>query len=285
MRYCRSVVLSLLALGRIADAAAWNFDEAIISVSGQGRADGRFRDKLSDHAALAQPVALGPTEKLKILITATEDGVGRRPHQAFLLLRDQDSGLESTLPFSLKDNGKGVVEFTQKELPEQFDKTSKPLRATLLLASFGESLAFSNHVFNLNVKVDAKTQRKYERPVRYGKLKEIYHTFKPDPESGSLIISIFFVFAVVATVPVLLASWIYTGANLSHLPKATETALFSHGLFYGSILAMECVFFLYYRNWTLFQVLPVALFISFITVLSGPKALSEVQTRRLAGER
>jgi len=48
---------------------------------------------------------------------------------------------------------------------------------------------------------------------------------------------------------------------------------------------MEGVFFLYYYNWTLFQTLPVAGVISLVAFLSGSKALSEVQSRRLAGER
>jgi dolichyl-diphosphooligosaccharide---protein glycosyltransferase subunit 2 (ribophorin II) len=48
---------------------------------------------------------------------------------------------------------------------------------------------------------------------------------------------------------------------------------------------MEGVFFLYYSTWNLFQMLPVAGIISLITILSGTKALGEVQSRRLAGER
>lgn len=67
--------------------------------------------RLSDHAPLAKPVTFGPTDALKIILTATEDGKAKRPHQAFLLLRDQDTGLEMTFPFSMKDTGKGKVDF------------------------------------------------------------------------------------------------------------------------------------------------------------------------------
>lgn len=285
MRYCSFALFPLIFLSSIAEANSWNFDEAIISVSSQGRADGKFRDKLSDHAVLAKLVTLTTAEKLKIILTATEDGVARRPHQAFLLLRDQETGLEATFPFSTKENGKGVLEFTQKELPEQFEKTSEPLRATLLLASFGESLAFSNHVFNLEVKTDPNNQRNYVKPLRYGKQKEIYHIFKSTPQSGPVIISIIFVLTVIASVPILFASWIYSSANLSHLSQAMRAAPLAHTLFYGSILAMEFVFLLYYLKWNLFQVLPVAGVISLISILSGPHALSEVQNRRLSGER
>jgi len=54
---------------------------------------------------------LGAADSLKIVLSATEDGKAKRPHQAFLLLRDQDTGLEATFPFSVKENGKGKVDF------------------------------------------------------------------------------------------------------------------------------------------------------------------------------
>ncbi|KAA8576423.1 hypothetical protein EYC84_006548 [Monilinia fructicola] len=84
------------------------------------------------------------------------------------------------------------------------------------------------------------------------------HIFRPDPQSGPKIFSLAFALAVIATVPVLLGAWAYLGANLSHLSKATSAAPISHGLFYGSIIAMEGIFFLYYSSWTLFQTLPAA---------------------------
>ena len=48
---------------------------------------------------------------------------------------------------------------------------------------------------------------------------------------------------------------------------------------------MEFVFFMYYTSWNLFQTLPIAATVATVTVLSGTKALGEVQSRRLAGER
>jgi len=46
----------------------------------------------------------------------------------------------------------------------------------------------------------------YEKPLRYGKLEEINHIFRADPKSGPMIISVFFVLAILATVPVLLGA-------------------------------------------------------------------------------
>ena len=75
------------------------------------------------------------------------------------------------------------------------------------------------------------------------------------------------------------------GANLGHASTAFGAAPVSHGLFYGSILALEAIFFLYYTSWNLFQTLPAAAAVGVVAFLSGSRALSEVQERRLAGQR
>lgn len=96
---------------------------------------------------------------------------------------------------------------SQKDLPIQLLISSKPLRATLVLASFGAAQAFSNHVFDLALSLDAsKPIPAYEKPLRYGKLPEINHIFRADPQSGPKIFSLAFAIAVLATVPVLLGA-------------------------------------------------------------------------------
>ena len=59
----------------------------------------------------------------------------------------------------------------------------------------------------------------------------------------------------------------------------------SHALFVGSIIGIEGVFFLYYTVWNLFQTLPVLAALGVVAFLSGSRALTEVQERRLAGLR
>lgn len=75
------------------------------------------------------------------------------------------------------------------------------------------------------------------------------------------------------------------GANLDHISKALSADPISHALFLGSIASMEGIFFLYYTSWNLFQTLPAAALVGLVAFLSGSRALSEVQTRRLAGHR
>jgi oligosaccharyltransferase complex subunit delta (ribophorin II) len=50
MRFLRSLLPSLLLLGAgVAEAASsWNFDEAVISVTGKGNAAAAFKDKYVD---------------------------------------------------------------------------------------------------------------------------------------------------------------------------------------------------------------------------------------------
>lgn len=77
--------------------------------------------------------------------------------------------------------------------------------------------------------------------------------------------------------------WAVLGANLGNAQKALGNSPISHITFFGSIIAMEGVFFLYYTGWSLFSTLPVAGVVGAVAFLSGTKALGEVQSRRLAG--
>jgi oligosaccharyltransferase complex subunit delta (ribophorin II) len=79
--------------------------------------------------------------------------------------------------------------------------------------------------------------------------------------------------------------WLYLGANLNHLSTALQDAPLPHIIFYGSIVCIEGILFMYYTSWNLFKTLPVLLAVGIVAFLSGSRALSEVQERRLAGLR
>jgi oligosaccharyltransferase complex subunit delta (ribophorin II) len=124
-----------------------------------------------------------------------------------------------------------------------------------------------------------------EAPVRYAAEPEIHHIFRDDPKSPPKLITIVFAAAVAAALPILLGVWATLGANAGHVSKALSNAPVSHGLFYGSIMAMEGIFFMYYTSWNLFQTLPAAAVVGLVAFVSGSRALSEVQERRIAGLR
>ncbi|KAK6065141.1 hypothetical protein SCUP234_10951 [Seiridium cupressi] len=287
MRFLHSFVPSLLVLaaGAAQAASSWGFDEGTITV-GSKKSDGAVKEKFSEKNLPKIPVTFGAADTLKIVLTAKENGKGKRPHQAFLVLQETETGLEAPFPLTTKENGKATVDVKHADIPVQLLSTSKPLKASLILASFGSSEGYNEPVFDVEIKLDPNaTPPTYEKPLRYGRLEEIHHIFRADPTSPPKIISLVFALAVLATLPALFIGWLALGGNVAHLQKALSAAPVSHGLFFGSIVAMELVFYLYYISWNLFQTLPVIGLVSVVTFLSGTKALGEVQSRRLAGER
>ena len=64
-------------------------------------------------------VTLGSTDTAKIILTAKDNGKGKRPHQALLLLKDQETGLEAPFVMETKDTGKAAVKFVSSTLPLQ----------------------------------------------------------------------------------------------------------------------------------------------------------------------
>jgi oligosaccharyltransferase complex subunit delta (ribophorin II) len=73
-----------------------------------------LHSRLSNHAPLSKPIALGASDSLKIVLTAIEGKAPKRPHQALLLVKDVDTGLEISYPFSVKEGGKGKVDLVRE---------------------------------------------------------------------------------------------------------------------------------------------------------------------------
>lgn len=69
---------------------------------------------LSQKSPLAKPVTLGNADTLKVILTAKENGKGKRPHQAFLVLQEPKSGLEAPFPLTVKETGKAVVQIVSR---------------------------------------------------------------------------------------------------------------------------------------------------------------------------
>ncbi|RWA12591.1 hypothetical protein EKO27_g2523 [Xylaria grammica] len=286
MRFLPSFVapLVLLAAGAAQAASSWSFDDATVQVNAKKAAGAK--EKFSETNQLSHPIAIGNTDSVKVLLVAKDGGKGKRPHQAFVVLKDELSGLEAPFPMTVKENGKAVVDIKYVDLPIQLATSTSPLKASVVLASFGSSKGLNKPIFSVTLKTDPNaTPPVYEKPLRYGKREAIDHIFRADPKNPPKIISAFFVLAVLATVPALFVGWLALGANVSHLQRALRDAPIAHGVFFGSLVALEGVFYLYYVSWTLFQVLPVIGVVGAATFLSGVKALGEVQSRRLAGER
>jgi oligosaccharyltransferase complex subunit delta (ribophorin II) len=96
----------------------------------------------------------------------------------------------------------------------QFLKSSKPIDASLVFASFGQTKGYNDKAFSLSVVLDPKAPITIsEKPLRYGKLPEIHHIFRSDPKSPNILITLVFTGAVLATLPMLIGT---VGRNLPY---------------------------------------------------------------------
>ncbi|KAL5625363.1 hypothetical protein BROUX41_005423 [Berkeleyomyces rouxiae] len=279
MRLIQSLSTLLLAAGAVS-AASWDFKDGSVKVKP------KKGEVVSQSFTSSKPSSLAldvtSIDHIIVSLSPSLDGKVSKPHQAMLMLRDAATGLEAPFGFSVRDSGKGVAKLTFRDIPAPLQKASK-LEAHVLLGSFGADKPLNKPVFSIIPKSDDQTP--FEAPTRYEKKPEIHHIFRPDAQSPPKIFSLVFALAIAAALPALFGAWLSLGANVSHLNKALSSAAVPHVIFLGSILAMEAVFFMYYTAWNLFQVLPLMAIIGATTVLSGSRALGEVQARRLAGER
>ncbi|KAI9817377.1 MAG: hypothetical protein M1832_004684 [Thelocarpon impressellum] len=289
MRLSPRLLCSIVLAGAtsVVQASSWGFDDATVSVQAKGGSgDLKEKSESFDEKSLPDVFSVGPSDTLKVVLTAKDNGKAKRPHQAFLSVRDVETDLEASYPLGVKESGKGKVELTLKDLPAQFVKSSKALQVKLLLGSFGSSKGLEKVIFTLEVTGDQSAPAAaLEKPLRYGKLGEIHHIFRADPTSPPKIISIVFTAAVLGTLPLLFGAWLALGANANHLSQALGKAAVPHTLFFGSIIALEGIFVLYYTSWNLFQTLPAVAAVGTVAFFGGIRALSEVQERRLAGAR
>jgi hypothetical protein len=58
-------------------------------------------------------VTFGAADTLKVVLTAKENGKAKRPHQAFLVLQETETGLEAPFPLTTKENGKAIVDIVR----------------------------------------------------------------------------------------------------------------------------------------------------------------------------
>ncbi|OBT85939.1 hypothetical protein VE02_04782 [Pseudogymnoascus sp. 03VT05] len=280
MRFLHLLPSLLLAGTALAAEKPWSFKDATVSVVGKG-SQGTSKESFSPTKPLARPLALGPAGTLKLSLTTTST-TPSRPHQAFLTLTDPTTGLSTSFALQTRTTGSAHLELPYASLPSAL-LSSPSLSASLVLGSFGPAPASETRLFNIALSADESAQ--VEKPVRYGKLGEIHHIFAADQSSPPRVISVFFTLAVLATLPVVLGAWALAGGNAGHVGAALSAAPVSHGLFFGSLVAMEGVFAMYYVSWRLFEVLPLAGVVGAVAFVSGSKALSEVQARRVRGER
>ena len=66
--------------------------------------------RFSDKSLPKKTVAFGSADTLKLVLTANEGGEAKRPHQAFLVFQEPETGLEAPFVMTTKENGKATVD-------------------------------------------------------------------------------------------------------------------------------------------------------------------------------
>ena len=66
--------------------------------------------RLTPNRPLSAPVKLGATDTLRVILTTQEEKTAKRPHQAFLILKDAASNLDVSYPLSIKESGKAKID-------------------------------------------------------------------------------------------------------------------------------------------------------------------------------
>jgi len=244
---------------------------------------------------LTSPLALPPKDTLRLTLTVKDGKSPGRPHQAFLLVKDDDSDLETFFPLNIKEStGKAKVEISHKDIPAHLlDRPS--LSLSIALGSSGDSKPLLASIGSLAPVLDPVAKAALEKQkvadlgegsVVYEPKDEIRHVFRDDPKNPPKAITLFFTLAVLGGLVGLFGVWFpILGANFSHLPKALQAAPIYHPVFFVSLIALEAVFFMYYTSWNLFQTLPAATVVGVVAFFSGSRALREVMARRERGER
>lgn len=68
-----------------------------------------FCTRLDSKKPLQSPIHLTPSDAIRVSLTTTENGKGKKPHQAFLVLTEPSTGLEEAFLMTVKGSGKGGV--------------------------------------------------------------------------------------------------------------------------------------------------------------------------------
>lgn len=72
--------------------------------------------RLAEKKPPSKPLSFGDSDILKLSLTTREGSSAKRPHQAFLLLKELDSGLDLSYPLSVKESGKAKVELVSWDI-------------------------------------------------------------------------------------------------------------------------------------------------------------------------
>ncbi|KAI8646376.1 Dolichyl-diphosphooligosaccharide--protein glycosyltransferase subunit Swp1 [Parasitella parasitica] len=117
---------------------------------------------------------------------------------------------------------------------------------------------------------------------------EIHHVFREAEKMPPASFSKLFTLVVLAPWLLLIAGWLQLGITpakvISELVSGSTVRTVSIAAFLTSLVSVEYLFYLYWTQLNLFQTLTYLCGLTVITFFAGQRALSSIQTRRIANE-
>jgi len=235
-----------------------------------------LHQKLSIDKPLAKPVELESNDVLtlhfQIVTKDTDDGA--QPQQAFLRLYDTQSQEEGIIPLRVTSLGKVKFQLNMAKPPTSLPPSgSNPLKASLIIGSYVHT-PVTWELFDLQLPASLPAAAVPEE-ASYYPLPTLSHTFRPDHKAPPRVISAFFSLLV-------LSPWLGLVVLLTQLPQRLPNILNPSVLPFIALLAsFEVLFFKYWVDMKIGQVLLYTSGLGLVTLAAGKRALTALSNQRL----
>ncbi|KAJ7225710.1 oligosaccharyl transferase delta subunit, partial [Mycena pura] len=226
------------------------------------------------------PMAVGPTESLKLTFMIVEEGFndkqpkGVQPLQTFLRFYDSASGEEGIHPLRVTPAGKAKFELDMAKPPPSLPPTTtSPLEVTLIIGHPSHS-PLKLHLFDM-ILPESQPASQHPDEASFHPLPTIQHTFRRTQKIPPRPISAIFAALTLAPWVVLLTLWSQVFPGVPHLfsPRILP--------FIASLGAFELLLFYYWIGLNLGQVLLYGGILGVATLFTGNTALSAIGARRV----
>ncbi|KAJ7431835.1 oligosaccharyl transferase delta subunit [Mycena galericulata] len=236
--------------------------------------------KLSEKPKI--PLAVGPTESLKLTFQIIEkgddSGKGVQPLQTFLRFYDPETGEEGIQPLRVTPAGKTKFELNMAKPPLSIPPTtSSPLEVTLIIGAANHS-PLKIALFDL-VLPESRPAPQHPDEASFHPLPTIQHTFRAPQKLPPRPISALFATLTLAPWAVLIGLWsqVFPG-----VPRLFSPSILP---FTASLGAFELLLFWYWVDLKLGQVLLYGGILGLVTVFTGKTALASIGARRVGARK
>ncbi|KAK9454879.1 Dolichyl-diphosphooligosaccharide--protein glycosyltransferase subunit Swp1 [Dipodascopsis uninucleata] len=262
-------------------SVAWSLKESVISVNERGTVLETASFTSSEPVVQILSVPSGATVRVKFHIQSDLAKASSKPHQSYVLLEDNITGLETVFTGEVRDNGIGKIDIENKMIPSALLSSGNPLDVTMVLGSFGEEPGLKVKIGSILPKTSSAIPA---LPLRYGPKPNIFHTFRSDPTFVATPIAMFFSFIVVVCLVILFVTWFFLGASTSAYVDAVAVEPLGHFGSLFSLFSIELMFFYYYKGESIFTLMSQLAVLVPIGLFCGKRALNEIRNRRQVGK-